>query len=424
MFMTRMMTGIRAWRGWTRVRIWVACGLFLGGNVMMHAGDKDPWRRHPVDDTSRGADGVRLADVNGDGFPDITTGWEEGGLTRLYLHPGIGRVREPWPAVTVGSTPAVEDAVFVDVDNDGVWEVLSACEGTTRSLFLHRLQPGFARLDPTGWRQSVIPASLDRMAWMFCLALDLDSDGVMELVAGGKGSGAAIGYFFLPPGRSAVEGYRWREIFPAGWIMSILAADMDGDGDPDVVVSDRRGVARGARWHENPGPDRISTAIWRTHWIGGRGREVMFMRLGDVDGDGLEDAVIATKPDGIILCRRLDRTGTQWHEETIAYPPNMGTAKAVAIGKINRDDRPDLVITCEAAEPPKSGLRWLERRDQGWTDHEVAGPEGIKFDRLELPDLDCDGDLDILTCEERSEGRGLGVIWYENPLQSNAAGLR
>jgi hypothetical protein len=34
---------------------------------------------------------------------------------------------------------------------------------------------------------------------------------------------------------------------------------------------------------------------------------------------------------------------------------------------------------------------------------------------LELVDLDGDSDLDILTCEEREGGRGLGIIWYENP---------
>ena len=31
---------------------------------------------------------------------------------------------------------------------------------------------------------------------------------------------------------------------------------------------------------------------------------------------------------------------------------------------------------------------------------------------MELIDLDGDGDLDVMTCEER---KNLGVIWYENP---------
>ena len=70
------------------------------------------WACHAVDDTLRGADGVKLADINGDGLTDIATGWEEGGATRVYLHPGHAKAKEKWPAVTVGRTPAVEDAVF------------------------------------------------------------------------------------------------------------------------------------------------------------------------------------------------------------------------------------------------------------------------------------------------------------------------
>ena len=45
-----------------------------------------------------------------------------------------------------------------------------------------------------------------------------------------------------------------------------------------------------------------------------------------------------------------------------------------------------------------------------WFD--IGGSVGYKFDRLELLDLDQDGDLDVLTCEERDN---LGVVWYENP---------
>ena len=51
----------------------------------------------------------------------------------------------------------------------------------------------------------------------------------------------------------------------------------------------------------------------------------------------------------------------------------------------------------------------------GWEGHEISGRKGVKFDRLELVDLDADGDLDVLTCEERDN---LGVIWYENPTRT------
>ncbi|MCY4187270.1 MAG: hypothetical protein OXD30_02175, partial [Bryobacterales bacterium] len=49
-----------------------------------------------------------------------------------------------------------------------------------------------------------------------------------------------------------------------------------------------------------------------------------------------------------------------------------------------------------------------------WMATDVSGPDGAKFDRVELVDLDGDGDLDILTCEEADQ---LGIVWYENPAR-------
>lgn len=86
-----------------------------------------PWRRHTIDASSRGADGVRVADVNGDRWPDLVTGWEEGGKVRLYLNPGPKQARQPWPAVTVGNVGSPEDAVFADLDGDGDLDIVT-CE--------------------------------------------------------------------------------------------------------------------------------------------------------------------------------------------------------------------------------------------------------------------------------------------------------
>ena len=47
-----------------------------------------------------------------------------------------------------------------------------------------------------------------------------------------------------------------------------------------------------------------------------------------------------------------------------------------------------------------------------WNATDIGGSEGSKFDLMEAIDLDADGDLDLLTCEEVSN---LGVVWYENP---------
>ena len=46
-------------------------------------------------------------------------------------------MRDPWPAVTVGQVGTPEGAVFVDLDQNGRLDVVSCCEGQTRSVFVH-----------------------------------------------------------------------------------------------------------------------------------------------------------------------------------------------------------------------------------------------------------------------------------------------
>jgi len=380
-----------------------------------------PWPRHAVDESSRGADGVKLADVNGDGLLDIATGWEEGGITRAYLHPGPARVKDPWPAVTVGRTPSVEDAVWADLDGDGATDIVTCCEGKVRAVFVHWApkRPGDL-LSESAWQQQAIPAAKDRMQWMFAQPAQIDGANGVDLVVAGKNQGAQLGWLQAPANPRDLDQWTWHPICDVGWVMSIFITDMDGDGDADVLITDRRGEARSCRWSENPGPGAAQSQPWRSHPVGGQGREVMFATRADFDQDGLQDLAVCAKRAEILLLRRLDTSGTRWAESTVAFPENMGTAKGIVAGDIDGDGRIDLVISCEGAMPPNSGVKWLSYRDEpfgaNWQGHEISGPAGIKFDRIELLDLDADGDLDVLTCEERHEDRGLGVIWYENPL--------
>ncbi len=385
-----------------------------------------PWVSHVIDDTSQGADGVRLGDLNGDGLLDIVTGWEEGGVTRAYLNPGPAGVEGNWLAVTVGRTPDVEDAVLADLDGDGRLEVVTSCEGRTRTIFVHWGPASREKLlDAAQWRTELLPPSRERMMWMFVVPADIDADGRLDLIAGGKGPEAAIGWFRSPDDPRRLDRWEWNPIGPAGWIMSLEAVDIDSDGDLDILTTDRKGSSRGCRWLENPGHSAARTERWTNHFVGGRDHEIMFLSLGRVDGDDLEDIAAATRDAGLLLFLRNSGTQPRWTEVPLAMPKGVGTGKAAAVGDIDLDGRSDLVLSCEAAAGPLSGVVWLsapdDPHDVAWNGRDISGPPGIKFDRLELVDIDADGDLDVLACEE-SEPRdghrhGLGVIWYENPIR-------
>ncbi len=376
-----------------------------------------PWKRHTIDDSSRGADGVRLADANGDGLPDVATPWEEGGLVRVAINPGPARSREPWPAVTVGRVGSPEDAVLVDLDGDGAMDVVSASEGRTQRISVHWAPRERERyLEESAWRTEPLPASLGGQRWMFTVPVQVDGRRGVDLVAGSKGAGASIGWFESPDDPRDLAAWRWRRLRDAGWVMSLVATDVDGDGDDDIVASDRKGPRRGCLWLENPGPGRAGDP-WTEHRIGAGDREPMFLTVSDLDGDGRDDVLAAIQGDELLLHRRAGGTPLGWESTPIPLPERSGKGKAVATADVDLDGTLDVIFSCEHARDV-SGVAWLSRRgDTGWAAREISGVEGIKYDLVAPIDLDGDGDLDVVTCEETA---GLGVVWYENPTRTPA----
>jgi hypothetical protein len=300
-----------------RAAILSAICILLSVQAELPAAAEQHWKCHIIDGTSRGADGVKLADVNRDGFMDITTGWEEDGLTRVYLNPGPAKAKDKWPFVTTGRTRSVEDAVFVDLDRDGAVDVVSCCEGGTQSVFVQWAPRDKADyLDESKWRSQVIPISKGMTRWMFCIPMQVDGRHGVDLVAGSKHPNGRIGWFEVPENARNLNAYKWHTISPAHWIMSLRSLDMDGDGDLDILTSDRKkGPMRGCRWLENPGPGRAQKESWPNHFIGCQDREVMFLTVDDIDEDGLQDVLVAAKApktSEIIILRRLDATGRSW----------------------------------------------------------------------------------------------------------------
>jgi FG-GAP-like repeat len=387
-----------------------------------------PWKRHTIDASSLGADGVRAADANGDGKLDLVTSWEQGGLTRVYLADRASS-GTPWKTITVGKSPDAEDAVFFDADGDGDLDIISSAEGGSRRIQIHWAPSVTSYARESEWRTETLYS--DGSQWMFAVPMDVDRQRGRDIIVGGKNERASIGWLESPADPRRVSDWKFHRLSDAGWIMSLIVKDMNRDGLPDVLLSDRFGAMAGVRWLENPGPNSAAlNGPWTNHWIGLRERAPMLIDAADLDGDGVEEIVVPhyLKDDFrlSILKRSNANSADTWTEHEIRYPTIAGRPKAVAIGDIDLDGRRDLVLSCEQASNGKRGIIWLRYRESpfhgDWVVFDLSGPEGIKFDLNLLLDVDADGDLDVINSEENDSARdgkpGLGVVWYENPARS------
>lgn len=375
------------------------------------------WGMHAIDHAYMGADGTRLGDVNQDGLPDIATGWEQSGVVRVAINPGAAHARQAWSVVTVGTAPSVEDAVFADVDGDGAVDVISSAERDHLGISIHWAPAEKSDLlDEAKWQTAVLPVSQGKW-WMFALPVDLYGKHGLDVVAGSKEEGAGISILSAPENPRDMENWTIREIYRGGWIMSLVSADLDDDGDPDIVASDRRGERSGVLWLENPGDESLD---WVEHRVGPMGEsETMFLDVADLNDDGLLDIVAAIGNGDLQVFESLREGFPAWTMTRLAGPRQSGKAKAVAVGDMDCDGLLDLVVSYEKSAK-HHGVMGLYRRRKpdgmGWVPFAVSGLSGTKYDLINLLDLDADGDLDVLTSEEKA----LGVVWYENPLMSAA----
>ena len=395
----------------------------------------EPWKMHVIDDTSAGADGAKLFDVNGDGWLDLTVPWEMGSEVRVYLHPGPDGVDDPWPRVRVGAVAGPEDAVFADLDGDGFADVVSSTEGTDvpggNGIFVHWAPASTQEyLEESQWTTGRIPAT-EGQNWIHAAVFQVDGKGGPDIIAGTHTGTARVVLLTSPKDSRELERWGYHEIHRGGRkVMSLIPHDFDGDGDQDVFLTQAvEGDAEpGVGWLENPGSGARNTNRWKLRPIGAPGDGASFGALGDLDQDGRID-VVARTGERLLWFRRLDPKGLEWEAHEVDLPRGGGSGKAVSIADIDGDGANDIVLA-RTWNPPavmlsdlvgceRSGIVWLSYRDspteKSWKLHDISGPRGSKFDLVPVLDLDGDGDLDVITTEEKESKRGLGVIWYENP---------
>ena len=169
--------------------------------------------------------------------------------------------------------------------------------------------------------------------------------------------------------------------------------DADGDGDLDVAVAVENGANR---LYLNDGTGKLSHTPGAFGSIAGDNEHV---RVADFNGDGHLDVVfVAEDTEQHNLFLGDGKGGFTRASERL---PATSQANAVAVGDVNGDGLPDIVVgnTTEGKEGVAQPFLWLnDRARPGWfidasTTHLPA--IDVQAQGIVLADLDGDGDLDM-----------------------------
>jgi len=169
---------------------------------------------------------------------------------------------------------------------------------------------------------------------------------------------------------------------------SATAADMDGDGDADLL-STSSGSDRVAWWENEDG----SGTAWAMRTVAAAFEGASSAVPGDVDGDGDTDVLAsASTIDNVSWFENADGAGTVWTPHTISG--SFDGAASAAAADIDGDGDVDAAGAAWAA----GDVVWWENTDGSGTSWAVRYCS-ISFDgaaSARIDDMDGDGDLDIL----------------------------
>jgi hypothetical protein len=437
------------------------------------AGDitKNTWKMHVISNPNEKLpNGLSEVDCNGDGLPDYVTNYESNGNIRIAFHPGLQEVKEPWPTVVVGNVPNAESAAFGDFDDDGRPDVVVAhgVEHTDRQSGVFIIWgPAVAdqSMDAHAWKMSEdIPSSINGGQYTYVNSQDVNKDGVDDIIIGGRRNGRARHGDRPYSPEDIFTGLKWFKApqqhtdrrDPSKWSVHYIDpelkgsfgpqfADIDGDGDDDIVVTnadwDTRKHDRMIIWYENPGSGSLAQlGIWNKHIVY-HGDEFFTKPQvvpGDLNGDGQTDIVIQPSKESVIYYFE-NQGGTQVEFKRVEIekaPETQWLSRPTKLFDINADGKMDIIgmlIHKDSRLPSdKAAVFWMEFQGKypmatNWTSHVVKWGgdfvgnglfNGEKWDQCIFRDVDQDGDVDIVAnCEEYHDQDTvyIGVVWFENP---------
>lgn len=390
--------------------------------IRSSAGGYDPAGSYNMNDFKS----LQLADVTGDGRPDLVATSSRVGSFFVHANNGLGGFWPPTAYIHPYSSTAVWPAALqvLDLDGDGRNEVVTASPGIGSEAMLN-----IYRRDANGYLalSSRVPA-YDSMTAL--VAGDVDGDGDVDLVAGhydfnavsllrgGPDALSSQARYELPGFGNSIDGWM------SGHSNAIALGDLNGDGCEDLVGATYSGIQLlyGCRPFVHRLPvsdfdgDGVADLLWRldayketflSQWAGlgvwlwclppNDPSSWVPETIGDFDGDGNSEIFWRNRSSGANAAQQLN-----FYPEPLTGVTNQDW-QVVGSGDFDGDDRSDLLW-----RNVRTGANSIWKSGNAATRQEVTAVTDLRWKVAGVGDFDADGRSDILW---RHATSGADVIW-------------
>ena len=359
---------------------------------------------------------IAFADVDGDNDLDmLITGADNNRneIAKLYTNDGSGNFSErlgtPFEGVDEGSI------AFADVDGDNDQDVIITGErenGFGRVIAKLYTNDGSGNFieKTTGTPFTGVDGSSIAFA-------DVNGDGDQDVLITGTvygfstGNGSASLYVNNGSGTfiRKTSGTPFEGVSDG----SIAFADVDGDNDQDVLITGRGG-GRIAKLYTNNGSGNFTEKTAGTPFEGVRDSSIAFA---DVDGDNDQDVFITGRSNftllGDIAYLYTNDGKGNFTRKTTGIPFTGVNHSSIAFADVDGDDDQDVLITGSDSDSNDISKLYTNDGKGNFTEKTGTPFTGVSFSSIAFADVDGDNDRDVLIT-------GSGIVrLYTNDSKGN-----